>query len=122
MSCLNHRIPDRHLKAQGSFAGAWHSLDSLRCLQATYDEQSGEFVIHTPRDTASKFWIGGAAQHGKVGAVQAGPCAYARQPPGEDAFITMKTVACPPAHAKHGLGLNHLVGIIGSPAVGRQCS
>ncbi|CAK0741867.1 hypothetical protein CVIRNUC_001356 [Coccomyxa viridis] len=34
--------------------------------QATYDEQSMEFVITTPRDTASKFWIGGAAQHGKV--------------------------------------------------------
>ncbi|CAL5219457.1 g1292 [Coccomyxa viridis] len=34
--------------------------------QATYDEQTGEFVIQTPRDTASKFWIGGAAQHGKV--------------------------------------------------------
>jgi hypothetical protein len=23
-------------------------------------------VINTPTDTASKFWIGGAAQHGKV--------------------------------------------------------
>lgn len=34
--------------------------------QATYDEDSGEFVINTPTDTASKFWIGGAAQHGKV--------------------------------------------------------
>ena len=34
--------------------------------QAIYDEQSTEFVITTPRDTASKFWIGGAAQHGKV--------------------------------------------------------
>ncbi|KAK9816668.1 hypothetical protein WJX72_003499 [[Myrmecia] bisecta] len=33
---------------------------------ATYDNQAGEFVIHTPSDTASKFWIGGAAQHGKV--------------------------------------------------------
>lgn len=38
-----------------------------RCfLQATYDEETGEFVINTPTDTASKFWIGGAAQHGKV--------------------------------------------------------
>ena len=34
--------------------------------QAAYDEQSMEFIITTPRDTASKFWIGGAAQHGKV--------------------------------------------------------
>lgn len=33
---------------------------------AVYDEESGEFVINTPCDTASKFWIGGAAQHGKV--------------------------------------------------------
>ena len=38
----------------------------IAALQATFDEQSGEFVIHTPKDTASKFWIGGAAQHGKV--------------------------------------------------------
>lgn len=34
--------------------------------EATYDESSAEFVINTPTDTASKFWIGGAAQHGKV--------------------------------------------------------
>ncbi|KAK9909468.1 hypothetical protein WJX75_002711 [Coccomyxa subellipsoidea] len=34
--------------------------------QAAYDEETGEFVINTPTDTASKFWIGGAAQHGKV--------------------------------------------------------
>ena len=33
---------------------------------AVYDEAAGEFVINTPTDTASKFWIGGAAQHGKV--------------------------------------------------------
>ena len=38
-------------------------------LQATYDKGSDSFVINTPDDTASKFWIGGAAQHGKVGAV-----------------------------------------------------
>ena len=38
----------------------------VAALQATFDEQSGQFVIHTPQDTASKFWIGGAAQHGKV--------------------------------------------------------
>ncbi len=36
------------------------------CLQAEYDEAAGEFVINTPSNTASKFWIGGAAQHGKV--------------------------------------------------------
>ena len=36
------------------------------CMQATYDADSQEFIIHTPADTASKFWIGGAAQHGRV--------------------------------------------------------
>ena len=34
--------------------------------QAVYDKAGGSFVINTPDDTASKFWIGGAAQHGKV--------------------------------------------------------
>ncbi|KAK9826635.1 hypothetical protein WJX74_007195 [Apatococcus lobatus] len=34
--------------------------------QAVFDKDTGEFVIHTPTDTASKFWIGGSAQHGKV--------------------------------------------------------
>lgn len=34
--------------------------------QAVYDKASDSFVINTPDDTASKFWIGGAAQHGKV--------------------------------------------------------
>ena len=34
--------------------------------QAVYDKASDCFVINTPDDTASKFWIGGAAQHGKV--------------------------------------------------------
>lgn len=29
---------------------------------ATYDEASDEFVIHTPSITATKWWIGGAAQ------------------------------------------------------------
>lgn len=33
---------------------------------AEYDAQAREFVINTPTDEASKFWIGGAAQHGKV--------------------------------------------------------
>ena len=55
--------------------GAW--LPSPACIradvyqcafQATYDSQTGEFVIFTPSDTASKFWIGGAAQHGRVSA------------------------------------------------------
>ncbi|KAL3161189.1 hypothetical protein ABBQ38_009556 [Trebouxia sp. C0009 RCD-2024] len=34
--------------------------------QAVYDKASDSFIINTPDDTASKFWIGGAAQHGKI--------------------------------------------------------
>lgn len=33
---------------------------------ATYDAATQEFVINTPRNEASKFWIGGSAQHGKI--------------------------------------------------------
>ena len=40
--------------------------DVFNVLQATYDKASDGFIIHTPNDTASKFWIGGAGQHGKV--------------------------------------------------------
>lgn len=34
--------------------------------QATYNAGSQQFVIRTPQNEASKFWIGGAGQHGKV--------------------------------------------------------
>ena len=34
--------------------------------QATYDPSSQQFVIKTPQNEASKFWIGGAGQHGKI--------------------------------------------------------
>ena len=34
--------------------------------QATYDPSSQQFVIRTPQNEASKFWIGGAGQHGKI--------------------------------------------------------
>ena len=34
--------------------------------QATYDAAAQQFVINTPANEASKFWIGGAGQHGKI--------------------------------------------------------
>jgi acyl-CoA oxidase len=34
--------------------------------QATYDAAAQQFVVNTPNHEASKFWIGGAGQHGKV--------------------------------------------------------
>lgn len=33
---------------------------------AVYDHAKEEFIIHTPSDEASKFWIGGAALHAKI--------------------------------------------------------
>eukprot|EP00198_Chlamydomonas_reinhardtii_P002617 XP_001691953.1 predicted protein [Chlamydomonas reinhardtii] len=33
---------------------------------AVYDAASKEFVINTPNDEASKYWIGGSGQHGKI--------------------------------------------------------
>ena len=36
---------------------------------AVYDEKTKEFVLNTPGNDASKYWIGGAGQHGKLSAV-----------------------------------------------------
>jgi len=33
---------------------------------ATYDAATREFIINTPDNAASKYWIGGTGQHGKV--------------------------------------------------------
>ena len=35
-------------------------------MQAEYDAASQQFILNTPYDEASKFWIGGAGQHGKI--------------------------------------------------------
>lgn len=58
--------------------------ETICWLQATYDPQLGEFILHTPKDTASKFWIGGAAQHGKVSQLHAflGMCSMCLTCPG----------------------------------------
>lgn len=37
--------------------------------QATYDNAAQRFIIHTPSNEASKYWIGGSGQHGKICAV-----------------------------------------------------
>jgi hypothetical protein len=31
-----------------------------------YAPAEGSFIIHTPNNEASKYWIGGSGQHGKV--------------------------------------------------------
>ncbi|MCE9673193.1 acyl-CoA dehydrogenase family protein [Myxococcus stipitatus] len=36
---------------------------------ARYDAEKGDFVVHTPTDTARKEWIGNAARHGRVATV-----------------------------------------------------
>ncbi|GIL55049.1 hypothetical protein Vafri_10685 [Volvox africanus] len=36
---------------------------------AVYDKEARQFIIHTPNDEASKYWIGGSGQHGKICAV-----------------------------------------------------
>lgn len=47
-----------------------HGSD-VQCLEttATYDADTGEFVVHTPHEDAGKDWIGNAARHGRMAAV-----------------------------------------------------
>ncbi len=51
-----------------SESGHGSDVRSIR-TQARYDADAGEFVVHTPDDTARKDWIGNAARHGQVAAV-----------------------------------------------------
>lgn len=48
---------------------AWGSNVAGIETTAEYDATTREFVITTPSNSASKFWIGGAGQHGKVSTV-----------------------------------------------------
>ncbi|MCU1595855.1 MAG: acyl-CoA oxidase domain protein [Frankiales bacterium] len=51
-----------------SESGHGSDVRSIR-TQARYDADAGEFVIHTPDETARKDWIGNAARHGRMAAV-----------------------------------------------------
>ncbi|MFN2537351.1 MAG: acyl-CoA dehydrogenase [Mycobacteriales bacterium] len=51
-----------------SESGHGSDVRSIR-TQARYDPEAGEFVIHTPDETARKDWIGGAARHARMAAV-----------------------------------------------------
>ena len=51
-----------------SESGHGSDVRSIR-TQARYDAEAGEFVIHTPDETARKDWIGSAARHAQLAAV-----------------------------------------------------
>jgi acyl-CoA oxidase len=44
---------------------------NARCIETTahYDKNTKEFIIHTPSDTAMKFWIGGAAKTSNISVI-----------------------------------------------------
>src|SRR3954452_22568047 len=48
--------------------GHGSNVQALRTT-ATYDQTTGEFVVHTPDDTARKDYIGNAARDGRMAAV-----------------------------------------------------
>ncbi len=51
-----------------SESGHGSDVRSIR-TQARYDAEAGEFVLHTPDETARKDWIGSAARHARMAAV-----------------------------------------------------
>ncbi len=51
-----------------SESGHGSDVRSIR-TQARYDADAGEFVLHTPDETACKDWIGNAARHARMAAV-----------------------------------------------------
>src|SRR4051795_4094741 len=60
------------LQLPGCFAmteeGHGSNVQALRTT-ATYDDATGEFVVHTPEEAAHKTWIGNAARDGRMAAV-----------------------------------------------------
>ena len=51
-----------------SESGHGSDVRSIR-TQARYDAEAGEFVLHTPEETARKDWIGSAGRHARIAAV-----------------------------------------------------
>jgi acyl-CoA oxidase len=64
---LLHRLDTLDLPGSFSMTELGHGSNVMGIeTTATYDPMTQEFVINTPNHEASKFWIGGTGQHGKV--------------------------------------------------------
>lgn len=62
-----HRLDDLSMPGCFGMTELGHGSNVMGIeTTAVYDAATQEFVINTPSDEASKYWIGGAAQHGKV--------------------------------------------------------
>jgi acyl-CoA oxidase len=62
-----HRLDDLSLPGCFGMTELGHGSNVMGIeTTAEYDRTTQEFIINTPSDDASKYWIGGAAQHGKV--------------------------------------------------------
>lgn len=62
-----HRLDDLSLPGCFGMTELGHGSNVMGIeTSAVYDSATQEFIINTPSDEASKYWIGGAAQHGKV--------------------------------------------------------
>lgn len=62
-----HKLDDLSLTGCFGMSELGHGSNVMGIeTTAVYDPATQEFVINTPSNDASKYWIGGAAQHGKV--------------------------------------------------------